>query len=345
MSTPAPTGDLHAAGFAADPASGGAIAFGGERVPAAGGRESVAFTQLWDGTRWRQADPMTAPPPRQHPVMVADPATGQTLMFGGTTSSAPPLPARQPFTPAAPAVGQATPLGANHISRVMECIDAWSWDGATWTPLEGYQAQVRGIAHFHTRVGAPLLVGRLLPTSSARTYLPMPAGTWRWDENRWRLLTVGAPAEDLTCLAEDPSTGVLIGLAARSPFIPPPRRPGSHRRGASVRRGYAHAWTFTGDRWVRDVALDPPEQVDSVMAEDPTTGHLVLTNARGHTWTLDGQTWTKAHSPDQPGITTTDPNVRLRTATTVAGIVLVVTAPHSPDQTWIFTADTWRQSR
>src|SRR5207253_721251 len=61
-------------------------------------------TWTWDGSNWTQQAPATSPPARDNAALVADPGTGQVVLFGGRDTS-----------------------GFRSIG------DTWTWDGSNWT--------------------------------------------------------------------------------------------------------------------------------------------------------------------------------------------------------------------
>src|SRR5262245_59766277 len=70
----------HALAF--DAARGLTVAFGGATTNAFGG-VLVGATAVWDGRRWRAANPANEPPPRQHHAMAYDLARARVVLFGG----------------------------------------------------------------------------------------------------------------------------------------------------------------------------------------------------------------------------------------------------------------------
>src|SRR5712691_1002940 len=104
---PAPFGRVWNS-WAYDPAQHDVVLFGGSTDNAAGS-PGVALGTTWTWDRhWREHHPARSPSARTGAAMAYDAATGQLLLFGGST---------RPGT-------QGGYLG-----------DTWTWNGTTWTRL------------------------------------------------------------------------------------------------------------------------------------------------------------------------------------------------------------------
>ena len=119
----------------------------------------VNDTWVWDGTNWTNvtpAPPALSPSPRGDPSMAYDAAHGQTVLFGGSTSS-----------------GYAS--------------DTWLWNGASWnqqSPPNSPPAREAGGMTYNAALGLTVLFG-----GSNGVDLN---DTWAWDGINWTPQAVGA---------------------------------------------------------------------------------------------------------------------------------------------------------
>lgn len=165
----------------------------------------------------------------------------------------------------------------------------WSWDGTTWTRLadllitdvEGPQAFA-----FDPVSGHALLLSSLKPATGSGSATRM----WMWDGHTWAL---GRPPSAFA----DTAGEARLATVGTGP---------SGRTGRGVLalledgRGSHMTWLWDGVTWSQrasggTLSYDP--QLSSTMAEDPTTGDVVLIAAAdsgrrdGQTWLWDGATW------------------------------------------------------
>lgn len=91
--------------MAFDPIRGRTVLFSGGDLD---GPPAVQETWEWDGSTWRNVQPLPPrPPARLHSMMAFDPSRGKVVLFGGATDT------------------QGTTV----------FDDTWTWDGTTWVPI------------------------------------------------------------------------------------------------------------------------------------------------------------------------------------------------------------------
>jgi hypothetical protein len=126
------------------------VLFGGSSVAS----NLLGDTWTWDGANWRQENPATSPPPRYAPGMTG---TGQNVvLFGGVNGQGYPWadtwtwngsnwtqlqPAISPPARVFPACswdsdrGRVVLMNGLDLTRYTTSMDAWAFDGVTWTQL------------------------------------------------------------------------------------------------------------------------------------------------------------------------------------------------------------------
>jgi hypothetical protein len=327
-------GELLDAGLVADPTFGGILTFGGIHTASDGSQRPLATTRTWDGTAWHTLTPPTSPPAREDPLLVADPATRQVLLFGGTSS---PTAAVDPGTSGHAGTGH---TGTGQAGPARRLTDAWTWDGHTWQQIPGYAAQVTGHAAYDPATGTVVLVGTVLPTASAEQVVPPmdSTGTWSWTGRAWVRVSPAVPSNDLTSLAYDPTSHHLLGLAAQAPYSPPACH-GTRCPQPASRIGYARAWSFDGHSWQRDPTDTHLDQTGATLTADPTTNTLLLVTDTGHTWTRQPTGWTRLTPTRSPPSRAANTQVSLHAAATTNQVLLIVSDP--TDHAWSFDGHTW----
>jgi cysteine-rich repeat protein len=257
----------HAMAWAAELGDGGEVLlFGGAAA------EPLGDTWAWDGTAWRALTPASSPPARRGAAVVADPVSGDVVLFGGSADPATFFddtwrwaagtwtlaPASGPSgrVDAAMAarprpMGQATDvlLFGGRASDGAPLGDTWRWDGAAWTELAVSGPPARAGAGLVALPGTDqlLLTGGLAESAFD--------DDWRWDGSAW---TQPDPAEVFgdsgTRVGLDPYRGVVFAernqtLYARSAagFVPD-----------LVLTGQGFALGFDNDRRVT-VLVEPHE--------------------------------------------------------------------------------------
>jgi hypothetical protein len=197
------------------------VLFGGASHPYVG--PGFGDTWEWDGSRWIQRFPASAPPARVGHAMAFDRSRGVAVLYGGNDV-------------------------LNGVS--MHYSDTWEWDGQTWTHrYTGAPWRVGSngellfpgpMAYDEKRQRTVLFGGGALAGSIG---LPPIGDTWEWDGTRWtqsapsagreghaiaydplreRIVVFGGggagPAPLLTTLERDDTTWIV-----RSPPSPPAR--------------------------------------------------------------------------------------------------------------------------
>jgi hypothetical protein len=219
---------------------------------------TIDETWLFDGRLWRRAQTDISPPPRIHGAMAYHPGVSRTLLIGGRTQT--PGPLDYP-------------------------LDAWVWDGVTWTKLEG----------------APKLHFPLASYDEARHVVVVfgwgPASlpeTWTWDGVAW----VSKPSQQSPSVASqagmcfDRSTQKTVLYGGVSVII---------AGGAS-----SETWLWDGAAWsqAHPAHVPGPRFEHALICGGQTILFGGVTNQQGtvatETWRWDGADWHKmdpAHKP------------------------------------------------
>ncbi|HEY5937311.1 MAG TPA: kelch repeat-containing protein, partial [Kofleriaceae bacterium] len=167
-----------------------------------GGRDAsgaVADTWSWNGSRWQQLQPATAPSPRMGHAMVTDFVRGGIMLFGGEVVESMfsgesdetwvwhdgqwKLLFRAEMQPMRRAFSAMAPFG-NGVLMVsggtFKFPDAWYWEGAFWRPsLPGPTMRFRHAMAYASPTSV-VLFGGIGETSG-----PLD-DTWVWDGDRWQ---------------------------------------------------------------------------------------------------------------------------------------------------------------
>ena len=256
----------------------------------------------WTGTG------ATGPSAREYAAMAYDPATGNTVLFGGAGSGhfgdtwtwngatwTQQNPATSPSVRYGasmtydPTTGNLVLFGGYDGSTALN--DTWTWDGTTWT-------QQHPAASPSGRVSAALAPdpsGNLVLFGGTNLLGNYYADTWTWNGTTWTLSKPpSAPAaRAYAAMAYHPTTGndVLFGGYASSNF--------------------GDTWTWNGTAWTElTPASSPSARAATSMAYDPTTQSVVLFggttygtagNYYADTWTWDGTTWTDTNTTGPSG--------------------------------------------
>src|SRR5262249_25333994 len=232
----------------------------------------------WDGSRWFQRMPATAPLPRASHAMAFDSQRGRTLLFGGS---------------------------AGNLSRFG---DTWQWDGSFWTPLAPATSPAARSAHalaYDSVRDRVVLFGGL-----SSLFGPVLGDTWEWDGTNWaqRMPVQSPAARQWTALAFDRARGrtVLFGgwpvfadtwewdgtnwSPVAGAHAPPARYRHSlaydSARGRTVLFGgqatapptsLQDTWEWDGTDWTqRATAASPAPRYGHVLAFDSARGRTVL---------------------------------------------------------------------
>ncbi|MDQ1392352.1 MAG: large repetitive protein [Acidimicrobiaceae bacterium] len=267
-------------------------------APAAGAADSTTLLT------WDKVTPTPAPPPRLHPAMALDPATGTTVLFGGRAGS-----------------------------QVL--ADTWTWDGSGWTaqhPATSPPALEWASMAYDNIGNRILLFGGIGSDGNATS------ATWSWDGSTWAALapaSVPPPRYAASIASEGVSQGDVLfgGLSGGSslgdtwswdgtnwvpnaPAASPAARSGAAMtydsvRGAVVLFGgatgsdnRADTWTWDRTNWTQQhPASSPPARNDAALGFDDVTQSAILfggsggtsgtsgPTALGDTWVWNGSTW------------------------------------------------------
>jgi hypothetical protein len=320
------------------------VAVGPSGSPAA---SAVSLTPNWI----ELTPPPAIPPVRTAASMAYDPATGNTVLFGGDEITS----------------------GPNVLLN-----DTWIWNGTTWTqqfPATSPPALYGASMVYDAAISRLVLFGGV--SSSGDT-----AETWTWDGTTWtqRISTPSPPARSSASMAYDQTAAEVVlfgGLDNRTMLndtwiwngttwtqLHPSAKP-SPRYAASMdydaasgntvlfggynggQTGLADTWIWNGTTWAaQDPATSATARYGASMAYDPVMSEIVLFGGYdggqsdlSDMWTWNGTTWA-ARSP-----TTSPPARRYATMDYDAGSGDLVLfggdpggsgSPSSVNDTWIW---------
>ena len=272
-------------------------------TPAGTSPTGAADQFTYANAAWFQASPTTSPTLRFESAEAYDPATGQTIEFGGASSAAGPwlndtwdwnganwvqlFPANSP--PARdgasiaydPAMGNGDLVLFGGYNGTTTLSDTWAWTGTNWvaqSPATVPPArQLAGMA-YDAGVAQIVLFGGMSSTGTALN------DTWEWSGTNWVAKSPanqpGARWDDT--MAFDPAWGTSGELVLYG--------------GVSGGGGDGDTWIWTGTNWLQDGPEDSPgTRWQEALAYDSATGQLLLYggwngSALGDTWALNSST-------------------------------------------------------
>ncbi len=285
--TPQPIAGRAGEGLAFDRARNRAVLFGGYDL-----FDYVGDTWEYDGKGWRLRPTITAPSPRSDALMVYEPMSDRTLLFGGWNGFASAdtwewdgstwvelQPAHSP--PARAYAGAAYDADRGVIvmfggyNGSTSFADTWEWDGSDWTEL------TLGTAP-SARIGPVMAYDAALQLTVLYGGLGGSKDTWTWDGTKWQLTGAIGPNEDyLGGLAYDPTVQVVVLFG------------GIELSGGAV----AETWQFNGIAWTHPTpATSPTPRYDAPLVTDTNDQTILLfggiaSDVDGDTWQWDGTTW------------------------------------------------------
>ncbi|MGH9018503.1 MAG: Kelch repeat-containing protein, partial [Acidimicrobiales bacterium] len=267
--------------------------------PTGGPAGAVALTTNWIGL-----SPASSPPARTSAVMAFDPATGDTVLFGGDsivdgsgalladtwtwngvtwTEQFPAVspPARDGASMAYDAAtGDMVLFGG--LSADGDLADTWIWNGLTWSeaqPTKSPPARYASAMAYDAATQNIVLFGGL----ADRTML---SDTWSWNGEVWTQVSGGTrpAARDDAAMAYDSTnrTIVLFGGAGSSGAL-------------------GDTWVWSGGGWSpASTAQSPSARFGESLADDPATGTVVLFGGyaggqsdQSDMWTWNGALWSQ----------------------------------------------------
>jgi photosystem II stability/assembly factor-like uncharacterized protein len=224
--------------------------------------------------------------------MVADPARGNVVIFGGggndpTQPSADTWtwdgsswtrlqprtspPARSEFSMAYDAArGNVVIFGgmgrANGAAPPPNLNDTWIWDGSNWKQA-------------HSPVEPPATNGAaMVYDPSLRLTVLLDGGfTWIWNGTAWSQGLPGPPGKGAGPMEYDPASGTIVLLTLNRASAPPT----------------IATWHFDGKAWSQQAGADIAASWSPIrLAEDPLSGSLMGVDGLGRTWSWDSSKWT-----------------------------------------------------
>jgi hypothetical protein len=298
--------------------------------------------------------PATPPAPTPQPIasgfaVADDPATGQVVVFGGSSGLGADTwvwtgvtweyeePATQP-----PPLSDAS-LVYDPDSRLVMLAGGgpyaaggndgtWGWDGRTWHELDASVSQppVAG----GTMAWDPALQQMILVTAASTTDTAN-SQTWLWNDNRWIPRGSPAPFQPLLELGFDDSTNALLGVSCCTIL------------------DATQTWRWDGSVWhLLTTAMFPssPEFVgagwDSITHSFLMCGHLYIGAKTPQLtpalmWRLVGQKWVAlgGEGPVVLGAVLIETNDGLR----LIGSDATVEGISTPYHIWAWTGSSWKQ--
>jgi cysteine-rich repeat protein len=247
------------AGAAYDARRGRAVMFGGaifvpDMLPNTADVSFFNDTWEWDGGSWSQVVTTVAPPPRESAAMAYDPIHHRVVMMGGTSDTA--------------------------KTAVVGMTDTWTYDGTTWSQLQGAGPSARSAAAmgFDPIKGTVILYGGL--ANDGTTNGKVLGDTWELDGATWTQrnpATSPEPRKDAS-LAFDAghasSNDGLVLIAGQSTPAQPP----------------ATTWAWTGSDW-QALPGSVPNLIDGAVAAAEPNGHMVVAEPGANYFTGSGASW------------------------------------------------------
>lgn len=241
-------------------------------------------TYEWDGTSWTQRQPSTSPSPRDDTTMLFDPATGLTMLYGGSAGG---TTLRDTWfwngtdwsqsTTNSPPTSRAVDLvldrtqGVRLVDMAAMRTRDYRWNGSAWVP--GAES-------------LPMVEHSLIGNDRARGVLTMLMGgnTYDWDGFDWHLITTSGPGpRSYTTLAFDPSRNEMVTF------------------GGVVGSVYQlDTWTFDGAQWTQETTNNAPSRRHShaMFTSTALNGVVLFGGDNGplsfdDTWLWQNGTWTE----------------------------------------------------
>lgn len=263
-------------------------------------------TWEWDGANWSQRQPAVSPPVRRGHLLIADPANGQMLLFGGTQNIGAPTSVALGDTwlwdgiiwtqaqPTASPPGRAFAAGSYDSSRLRIVMfggeatpgvalgDTWEWNGTDWLPMLPAQAPPARAGHamtFDPLRGRTILFGGSGPGAAGWTEL---GDTWEWDGSTWSAsAAVGPQPRQLCGMTFDSGRRrtLLVGGYAAHPTSWPPQIV------------FHDAWEWDGQAWTASTLQLPtaaswPMDLYGIGLFEDRFARLVLNTKEHGTWML-----------------------------------------------------------
>jgi hypothetical protein len=292
------------ASFAYDPRLRESVLFGGQTASAV-----LGDTWTRHGSSWTQQHPASSPSARTGAALVYDQATGQLLLFGGSS---------RPFfgggffgdtwvwtgatwTQLHPAT---SPPARHNADMVFDAAshevilfggydgsylgDTWAWNGTTWRQLHPATAP-------SPRDSESLVYDAATQTAIMYGGFSLSTGrlsdTWSWNGTTWTQLSPAASPGVVTTAwqaAYDAATGQVVLFGGDPGFGSP----------------LDQIWSWNGTTWTQlSPALAPPGRAYGSLTYDPHDQRILLfggsTNADetsypASTWEWDGTSWQRA---------------------------------------------------
>lgn len=253
-------------------AAGGALAIGAS-TPALASGSTTTWTKLAS----------TGPSGRAGAAMAYDPATGQTVLFGGFD-------------------------GTNYLGS-----GTWFWNGSAWSEVtSGTQPTPRGWAMMAYDASSGQLVlfgGQNQPGCDAGGFL---GDTWIWNGSGWTHANPAASPSPraFAAMAYDPAEGGVVLFGGQSAATGTTCPTNGSLPPSSDAISYSGTWLWNGSTWTREAATGPSARYGAAMSYDPANRDLVLfggtSGAYGagpgmsDTWLWNGTSWAQDASASGP---------------------------------------------
>jgi hypothetical protein len=255
---------------------------------------------------WTQLTPTASPSTRAFAAEAYDPATGQLLLFGGSTQATPqlagdtwvwqattwtelsPTHSPSPRTGAALAYDPATRslvLFGGVTTTGSRVADTWEWNGSDWTeltPADSPPPRAAAAMTFDPATEQMVMFGGY----DGQSYL---GDTWLWDGTDWSAATpTASPSPRATTVAYDDDTSqlVLYGGGDGTPLT--------------------DTWLWDGTTWTQAATTSAPDSSDGTLAFDVDSQQLLdfggdtSAGFRNGLWAWTGTDWMSVTATGAP---------------------------------------------
>jgi hypothetical protein len=230
---------------------------------------TLSDTWTWDGNAWDVKRPPTVPPGREIAALGFDETTNKLILAGGEAAN------KCPVSPPDPC------RSVGGLFRVGDPgSDVWAWDGTTRSNLGSPPMATPNDRFAVPKLLDDPLTGRMMLLGEGpATFPPTGLSHVRPDPN------VGA--SDTYVAAYDARNHRVIAVEHFSTPTPP---------NSAAARSETRTWAWDGTRWTQVTAQYPSlfglSGFNAAMATDPSTGEVLLVDAKSRTWRLKQSNWT-----------------------------------------------------
>jgi hypothetical protein len=268
---------------------------------------------------WSQASPATYPAALQGAAEAYDPATGQTILFGGNNGSADVAntwawngTTWSELATTGPTAAQETSMAYDPTTSQLLLFEGWAsggdigttwaWNSTTsaWTEV----ASTGPLARNGASMAYDQATSQLILSGGQNGPSTQYNDTWKWTGSAWAQVdgsgcttacTNSPSPRYIASMAYDPATGQLVLFG-----------------GYNTTNGYlSDTWTWNGTTWAQQSPVTSPlARNGASMAYDTATSQMILFGGNNSgtyyndTWYWTGSTWVQVSDASDPGCTT-----------------------------------------